>query len=107
MTRPDELLSWIGLVAAGVAGLLYLAGKTRRLFVAVERMSHLVSGELTSDREAATESSVKDDVHAIAVAVGRLEGAFDEVAGRVSALEAMTLLDWQTLQEPLHRKGTQ
>jgi hypothetical protein len=71
-----EPLGWAAAAAAGVAGVLYLAKKVRdlvrgALYVlrSIEAIKHLVQRELDHNHG----SSMKDDVHGMAVAIGQLQ----------------------------------
>jgi hypothetical protein len=71
-----EPLGWAAAAAAGVAGCIYLAKKVRDLVRgvlyivhAIEVIRHLVQRELEHNHG----SSMKDDMHGIAVALGKLQ----------------------------------
>lgn len=68
---PDliDVLTWGAVAAAGVAGLLYLSGKVRSAFRAIDAIQHLVERELDHNHG----SSMKDDIHGMAVAIGILQ----------------------------------
>lgn len=69
MDAVQRWLTLVTLVSAALAGLLYLARQTWRAFRVMERLSDVVQHELSPN----TGSSMKDDVAAIAVAVGQLQ----------------------------------
>jgi hypothetical protein len=75
---PDAVERWLtllGLMAAALAGLLYLARQLWRGFKIVERVADVVQHELSPN----TGSSMKDDVAAIARAVGQLQSDVTEL----------------------------
>lgn len=73
-----HVLGWFAAVAAGLTGLGYLtrqvrrgARKVREMVDAVRAIRHLVERELDHNHG----SSMKDDIHGMAVAIGLLQRA--------------------------------
>lgn len=64
--------------SVAVAAALYLFGKLRALFKNVEAISALLKGELTHNHG----SSMKDDLHGIAVSVGVQGRQLDDLENR-------------------------
>lgn len=87
----SDIPATLAAVAAGVAGSLYLGRKLVRFLRALDRISRLVEHELTNNGG----SSMKDDVHGIAVNVGMLQSDFRELGRRVETLEALELLGYK------------
>lgn len=65
----------VAAVAAGVAGGIYLARQLWRLVRGIQRVHELVTHELTHNGG----GSMKDDLAAIATAVGQLQGDFRDL----------------------------
>lgn len=82
--------AWVAVVAAGVAGLVYLARIAGHAVRALSTMSQLVERELTPNHG----SSIKDDVHGMALALGKLQREFTdhkaETRRRLTAIESNT-----------------
>lgn len=74
MPNISDLALLIAAIAGGVAALGYLAKKARDVFLAIGAIQHLVERELEHNHG----SSMKDDMHGIAVAVGQLQRDRDE-----------------------------
>lgn len=98
VTIPD-VAAWLAAVAAGLAAALYLGRKLVRFLRALDRLSRLVEHELTNNGG----SSMKDDVHGIAVNVGMLQREFHELGKRVETLEALEILGYK---RPKPKRGT-
>lgn len=101
----DALQRWLTLltlVAAALAALLYLARQTWKLFQVLERITY----ELSPNHG----SSMKDDLSAVAVAVGQLQGQVrDMAAGKDAAHQLLQLqIDGLTHEvhthHPLHKR---
>lgn len=69
MDAVQRWLTLLTLVSAALAGLIYLGRQTWRGFKVVEKLASVVEHELSPN----TGSSMKDDVAAIAVAVGQVQ----------------------------------
>lgn len=84
-------------VAAGVAGLGYLARLVWRGAVKLDRINELVSRELTHNHG----SSMKDDLHGIAVALVETQRQVDDLTGHVTRLTELSVKnhpdDWKEL----------
>lgn len=81
MPALSDAAIWIAAIAAGVAALGYLAKKTRdaaragvRMLRAVIAIQRLVERELEHNHG----SSMKDDIHGMAVAIGQLQRDRDD-----------------------------
>lgn len=70
---------WIAALAAGVAGMAYLA----RLLIAVLRRVTVIQRITESELEHNHGSSMKDDVHGMAVSLGELQRRVDRIEGRM------------------------
>lgn len=93
----DALQRWLTLltlISAALAALLYLARQVWRGFRLVERLSEVVQHELSPN----TGSSMKDDVAAIAVAVGKLQGDVAELTTSKETAHEVLQLQLETLQ---------
>lgn len=86
-----ELAGW----AAGLAGLLYLGRKVLTFLRLLDRVAAVIARELEHNGG----STIRDDVHSIAVHVGQLEAGIDELRTRMGTLEALRILGYQ---EPAH-----
>lgn len=75
---------WVAVIAAGVAGAVYLARLAAKGFRAVSTMAELVERELQPNHG----SSIKDDVHGMAVALGITQRRLDQVERDVQHLQA-------------------
>jgi hypothetical protein len=74
----DALQRWltlVTLVSAALAGLVYLSRQVWRGFKLMERLAELLQHELSPN----SGTSMKDDVAAIAVAVGQLQADFTDL----------------------------
>jgi hypothetical protein len=69
MSNVSEAALWIAAVAAGVAGVVYLVRGARRAVQAIGAIQDIVQRELEHNHG----SSIKDDVHGMAVAIGILQ----------------------------------
>lgn len=74
---------WIAALAAGVAGMAYLA----RLLIAVLRRVTVIQRLTESELEHNHGSSMKDDVHGMAVSLGKLQRKTDELDARLKRIE--------------------
>lgn len=74
MDAVQRWLTLLTLVSAALAAVLYLARQTWRGFRVLEQVAAVVQHELSPNHG----SSMKDDVAAIARAVGALQGQYDE-----------------------------
>lgn len=90
-----EVLGYVAAVATGVAAVVYIFGRSRQLFRMIERAANLLNTELTNNSGSSMKDSVEsaaDDLHGIAVAVGRLQHHVDNMAAQVED-NAVTLAD--------------
>lgn len=88
MDAVQRWLTLVTLVSAALAGLVYLSRQVWRGFRLMERLAEVVQHELSPN----TGSSMKDDVAAIAVAVGQLQADFqDLVDSKDQAHDALQL----------------
>lgn len=69
----DQTIGWILAAAALIAALVYLIRFGRKVLRIVRAIQHVVEGELEHNHG----SSIKDDVHGIAVATGKLQRDVD------------------------------
>ena len=75
MPDPTQITAGVGGLVALVAGLGYLVGKARKAARALDAIEQLVSRELEHNHG----SSMKDDVHGLAVALGQLGRHVDDL----------------------------
>jgi hypothetical protein len=75
-----EALGWAAAAAAGIAGFIYLARVVLYIARSIEAVRHLVQRELEHNHG----SSMKDDVHGMAVAIGQLQRDRDDDRRRLS-----------------------
>lgn len=94
----SDAAATVAAVAAGLAGTLYLGRKTVRFLRALDKLSKLVEHELTNNSGA----SMKDELHAVAVAVGVLQSDVQRNSHRLETLEALTILGYKS---PEHEEG--
>lgn len=87
----DQAAATVAAVAAGIAGAIYLTRKTVRFLRALDRLARLIEHELTNNAG----SSMKDDLHSVAVNVGKLQGDFRDLGTRVETLEALEILGYR------------
>lgn len=93
----DALQRWLTLltlVAAALAALLYLARQTWKLFQVLERITY----ELSPNHG----SSMKDDLSAVAVAVGELQGQVRDLATGKDAAHQLLQLQIDGLTHEVH-----
>lgn len=104
----DSLQRWLTLlvlISAALAALLYLSRMVWRGFQLVEQVGDLLQHELTHN----SGSSMKDDLAAIAVAVGRLQLAVadlnssKETAHTVLQIQLDSIVDELGLEPQSHR----
>lgn len=76
MTWVEQVMATIAVVAAGIAGLAYMARGLWRFIRSVQSIHELIQTELTQN----SGGSMKDEVAAIAVQVGQLQGNLRELA---------------------------
>jgi hypothetical protein len=69
MANVSEAALWVAAIAAGVAGLVYLGRGARKGLQAIGAIQDIVERELEHNHG----SSIKDDVHGMAVAIGKLQ----------------------------------
>jgi ABC-type sugar transport system substrate-binding protein len=90
MSETEGLLAWFAVAAAGLAGGVYLFGKARAFFKAIEKAAGLLTSELTNNSGTSMKDNVEaaaEDLHGIAVAVGILQRTMNDQAARIEALE--------------------
>lgn len=80
MDNLSEAAVWIAALAAGVAGLGYLVKKGRDVVRAIAAIQHIVERELEHNHG----SSMKDDTHGMAVAIGKLQRDRDDDRRRLN-----------------------
>jgi hypothetical protein len=94
----DALQRWLTLltlVAAALAALLYMARQTWKLFQVLERITY----ELSPNHGA----SMKDDLSAVAVAVGQLQGQVRDLQAGKDAAHTFLQLQLDGLEAEIHR----
>lgn len=101
MDAVQRWLTLLTLVSAALAGLLYVARQVWRGFKVVERLSDIVQHELSPN----TGSSMKDDVAAIAVAVGRLQSDVEELRESKDTAHDVLQVQLDTIAEELGIEG--
>lgn len=79
---PDvlDLALWIAGIAAGIAGLVYIARGIRNVVQAIAAIQNIVERELEHNHG----SSMKDDTHGMAVAIGKLQRDRDDDRRRLN-----------------------
>lgn len=80
MSNVYETAVLIAAVAAAVAGLVYLARGARNVVQAIAAIQHIVERELEHNHG----SSMKDDTHGMAVAIGKLQRDRDDDRRRLN-----------------------
>lgn len=74
MAHISEAALWVAAIAAGLAALMYLLRGARRAVQTIGAIQDLVERELQHNHG----SSMKDDVHGMAVAIGQLQRDRDD-----------------------------
>lgn len=80
MSNVNEAALLVAAVAAGVAGAVYLARGIRNVVQAIAAIQHIVERELEHNHG----SSMKDDTHGMAVAIGKLQRDRDDDRRRLN-----------------------
>jgi hypothetical protein len=80
MPSISDTALWLAAVAAGAAGLTYLARVVRNVVRAIAAIQHIVERELEHNHG----SSMKDDMTGMAVAIGKLQRDRDADRRRLS-----------------------
>lgn len=65
-------------IASGLAGLVYIIGRARKAARVLDAIQHIVERELEHNHG----SSMKDDMHGVAVSVGKLQRRQDDLERR-------------------------
>lgn len=101
-----EFVAWVVGLAALVTATLYLLGRVRLAFRWVEQIHDLTTRELEHTGNPDDDSTMKDDLHGIAVSLGRLQRRVDAAAtaiarnsDRLDDVES----DLQAIYDPMHR----
>lgn len=109
MDAVQRWLTLVTLVSAALAALLYLARQGWRLFKLLELLSSIVQHELSPN----TGNSMKDDVAAIAVAVGKLQSDVSDLTLEKTAAHGQLQLQLDSIHHELghatpglHRQAT-
>lgn len=97
MDAIQRWLTLVTLISAALAAMLYLSRQIWRGFRMMELLASVVEHELTPN----TGSSMKDDVAAIAVAVGRLQGDLVELAAAKDITHGLIQMQLDTLTDAL------
>lgn len=102
----SDVLGWLVALAAGLTALGYLFRQAQRAFRFLEQIHDLTSRELEHTGNPDDDSTMKDDLHGIAVSLGRLQRRVDKAvpiiehnSARLDAVEA----DLRPLLDPLGR----
>lgn len=88
-----ELVAWVVGLAALVTATLYLMRQASRAFRFIEQIHDLTTRELEHTGNP-DDDSMKDDLHGIAVSLGRLQRRVDRVES-----------DLRAIYDPMHRYG--
>lgn len=80
MSTLSEAAIYVAAIAAGVAGLIFLAAKIRNVVQSIVAIQHIVERELEHNHG----SSMKDDTHGMAVAIGQLQRDRDDDRRRLN-----------------------
>lgn len=88
MPSLSDAAIWIAAIAAGTAGLAYLGRGVRNVVQAIAVIQDIVQRELEHNHG----SSMKDDTHGMAVAIGKLQRDRDD--DRRRAAEERRRLNW-------------
>lgn len=92
-----ETAAMVAAIAAGVAGLLYLARLAWGFFTSVQRIHELITHELTHN----SGGSMKDNLTATAQAVGQLQADVAELARAKALAHELLQLQLDTLADAL------
>lgn len=101
----DSLQRWLTLlvlVSAALAALAYLSRMVWRGFRLVEQVGELLQHELTHN----SGSSMKDDLAAIAVAVGRLQADMHDLATTKETAHTVLQIQLDTIVDELGMEPT-
>lgn len=80
MSALSEAAIWVAAIAAGLAGLIFLATKVRDVVQSIVAIQHIVERELEHNHG----TSMKDDTHGMAVAIGKLQRDRDDDRRRLN-----------------------
>lgn len=81
MPTLSDTAVWVAAIAAGTAGLVYLARVARNVVQAIAAILHIVERELEHNHG----SSMKDDMTGMAIAIGKLQRDRDVDRRRLSS----------------------
>lgn len=84
MSHLSDGATLVAVLAAGLAGLIYLGQRARTAMRAIEALQRVVSHELTHNHG----TSIKDDTYGIAVSTKQISDAVDELRTGLSAIVA-------------------
>lgn len=99
MDAVQRWLTLLTLIAAALAALLYLGRQTWKLFQVLERITY----ELSPNHGA----SMKDDLSAVAVAVGELQGQVRDMQTGKDAAHTFLQLQIEALEAEVNRHHPQ
>lgn len=105
-THYEQGVATVVGAAALVTAALYLFRQVRRAFQWVETIHHLTTRELEHTDGPDSDSTMKDDLHGVAVALGRLQRRVDHAAaqvGRNSQRLDLVEADLRIVLDPLQR----
>jgi hypothetical protein len=102
----EQVVGYIVGVVSLLAALGYLFRKVRRVFQWIESIHDLTTRELEHTDGPQGDSTMKDDLHGVAVALGRLQRRVDSAATSIqrnSRRLDMVEADLRSIYDPLHR----